>query len=187
MKLLICEGGDRTGKDTLINQLCSLHSNIVKRHWSFPKGETNEQKTIYQKNQFGIEFSLWANLSRPDVFPDMLMLWNRSHIGELVYGTMYRDSNPTEWVLQMESIFLMDKSPEVYLVYLYADPEFVVKEDDGKSYSAKLEDKAQEIKTFHDAIDASNIMKKLKIKVNDGDKYIPQDSILQQVLQFIKS
>lgn len=187
MKLLIIEGGDRTGKDTLINQLCTLHSNVIKRHWTFPKGENNDQKTIYQKNQFGLEFTLWANLSRPNVFPDMLMLWNRSHIGELVYGSIYRDSNPASWVLQMESLFLMDESPEVYLVYLYADPEFVVKKDDGKSYSAKLDDKAREISTFHDAIDASRIGKKLKIKVNNGDNYVPQDLILQQVLHFIKS
>jgi thymidylate kinase len=49
MKLLIIEGCDRTGKDTVINTICSLYSNVIKSHWGYPKGESNDQKTKYQK------------------------------------------------------------------------------------------------------------------------------------------
>ena len=113
------------------------------------------------------------------------MIWNRSHIGEMVYGSIYRNSNPQDWVMQLEDQFNFDKDLDVYLVYLYADPEFVVKEDDGKSYSAKLEDKRKEIDEFHNAINKSKILNILKIKVNEDQDYIDQQEIVKDVKQFL--
>ena len=184
MKLLIVEGQDRCGKDSLISEICSSYSNAIKRHWSFPKGETNEEKTEYQKKSFLWEFNFF-NEMRKVWQKDSIMIWNRSHIGEMVYGSIYRNSNPQDWVMQLEDQFNFDKDLDVYLVYLYADPEFVVKEDDGKSYSAKLEDKRKEIDEFHNAINKSKILNILKIKVNEDQDYIDQQEIVKDVKQFL--
>jgi thymidylate kinase len=186
MKLLIVEGTDRCGKDSLINEICNSYSNVVKRHWSFPLGNTNEEKTSYQKTSFLWEFNFF-NEMRKVLQKDSIMVWNRAHIGEMVYGSIYRDSKPHEWVMQLEEQFEFDKDPDVYLVYLHADPEFVVKEDDGKSYSAKLEDKTREILTFNNAISLSKIPKVLNIKVNEGEDYISHESIVNSVKEFLNT
>lgn len=187
MKLIIIEGTDRTGKDTLVNRLIADNRNVVKRHWSFPKGATNEEKTKYQKRSFNEEFFFYdlLNLHAPN---DMIMIWNRAHIGELVYGTIYRDSQPESWVWDLEYEHNFDVSTEVYLILLYADPEFVAAKDDGKSYSAKLEDKTKEINAFLGAFDKSTIQKKIKIKVNeDRHSYKNHDAIYEEVTKFISN
>lgn len=188
MKLLILEGLDRCGKDTLIQSICARFPNLIKRHWGYPKGDTNEEKAEHQQRQFLWEFSFHKK-NKYDFFTDneMLMIWNRSHIGEYVYGTIYRDSHPETWIPELESGFHFDTNPNIYLVFLYADPEFLIKEDDGNSYSTKIDDKTREIDTFHQAIDGSKIQKKLKIKVNEGQEYINKDDILTQVIEFINS
>ena len=71
------------------------------------------------------------------------------------------------------------------MILLYADPEFVAAKDDGKSYSAKLEDKTKEIDAFLSAFEKSSIPKKIKIKVNDGNNYVSQDAIYSEVNEFI--
>jgi len=185
MKLIIIEGTDRTGKDTLVNRLMSDNRNVVKRHWSFPKGNTNDEKTRYQKRSFNEEFHFFElmKLHAPD---DTLMIWNRAHLGEFVYGTIYRDSNPESWVWKLEEDHFFDLDTDVYLILLYADPEFVAAKDDGKSYSAKIEDKTKEINAFLDSFDKSQIQNKLKIKVNeDRDSYKAHDEIYEQVQKFI--
>lgn len=184
MKLIIIEGTDRTGKDTLVNRLIADNRNVIKRHWSFPKGETNEQKTAYQKKSFNEEFFFydWLNIHAPE---DMIMIWNRAHLGEFVYGTIYRDSKPETWVWNLEEEHDFDVNTEVYMILLYADPEFVAAKDDGKSYSAKLEDKTKEINAFLSAFEKSSIPKKIKIKVNDGNNYVSQDAIYSEVNEFI--
>jgi thymidylate kinase len=186
MKLLAIEGCDRVGKDLLINEIIKRYSNTVKRHWAFPKGNSNEEKTQYQKDTFLREFELHKYLN-VRIENDSLMIWNRSHIGEMVYGSLYRDSKPEEWVMNLEKDFSFHTDKSIYLVYLYADAEFIIKEDDGNSYSKKLSDKSQELISFASAIHSSSIIKKLSIKVNHNDKYINQEIILNQVLNFLNT
>jgi thymidylate kinase len=184
MKLLIIEGTDRTGKDSLVNEICKSFPNAVKRHWSFPQGTTNEEKTQWQKDQFLKEFKLYKTLNE-SLEKDSIMIWNRSHIGELVYGSVYRNSNPKDWVMFLEYAFDWIDNPEIFLVYLYADAEFVVKHDDGNSYSAKLADKKKELEVFREGISLSSVKNTLKIKVNEGDEYINQEHIFKSVKNFI--
>lgn len=185
MKLIICEGPDRCGKDTLLNRLVDETLNVIKRHWGFPKGNTNDEKTQYQKEMFLHEFYL-HKVFNEHIGRDGVMFWNRSHLGEFVYGTIYRNSNPESWVWELEKIWEFNENPEIYLILLYADPEFVAKKDDGNSYSAKIEDKTKEISAFLNAFDKSVIKRKLKIKINEGDQYRNKDTIYQEVKQFIK-
>jgi thymidylate kinase len=185
MKLLIIEGQDRCGKDSLINAISAEYPNIIKRHWSFPKGSTNEDKTTYQKDSFNWEFENYRVTKSRRYQQNNLMIWNRAHLGELVYGSLYRNSNPENWVMQLEEEYEFHKDPDVYLVYLYADPEFIVKKDDGESYSAKLDDKRAELEVFMKAFKDSKIIHKLAIKVNEGDSYVSKESIINQVKQLL--
>jgi len=182
MKLLIIEGTDRTGKDTLVKALMDKHPNSEMVHWGYPVGDTNDEKTEYQKTSFGYLmrwFKFKKNVSNLD-----LLIWNRSHIGEYVYGTIYRDSYPQSWIPALEEEFLKDDY-NVYLILLQADADFIVTQDDGKSYSAKLEDKETEILKFEEAFNNSIILNKIKIKVNNGNEYISADVITEIVEQAV--
>lgn len=184
MKLIIIEGTDRTGKDTIIDKLVEENRNVIKKHWSFPKGNTNEEKTQFQKKSFFENFEMYSLLNK-HISDDTVMIWNRSHIGELVYGTLFRDSNPESWVWQLENFFGFDKNTEIYLILLYADAEFVTAKDDGNSYSSKLEDKKKEIEKFLAAYEKTSISNKIKIKVNQDSNYIDFVQIYNQIKRFI--
>jgi hypothetical protein len=177
MKLIICEGLDRCGKDTLISNLSAKFPQVLMRHWSFPQGDSNDDKTQWQKDSFLNEMQKWDIVKDEDY--NEPLIWNRSHIGEYVYGTIYRDSQPSTWIPKLEKRYLTGKN--VYLIFLYADAEFLLKEDDGLSYSIRREDKELEIERFHEAIDNSIIINKLKIKVNDGQHYISETEILNKI------
>lgn len=184
MKLIIFEGLDRCGKDSLIEELSTNLSNYTIRHWSFPKGETNEEKTAWQKNSFNDEFSHYVFLKSR--FPGHILFWNRSHLGELVYGTIYRDSQPHTWVPRLESDYGMENDNEVYLIHLTADAEFIAAQDDGKSYSDTVENKQKEIDAFQASVDSSKISNKLTIKVNNGKTYRDFHSIADEIRSFVR-
>jgi thymidylate kinase len=185
MKLLIIEGADNTGKDTLINALSESNPNVIKRHWSYPVGDTNEEKTLHQVSTFISEFSLYNKLKNLEHLEGTLMIWNRSHIGEMVYGKIYRNSSPDNWVMQLEELSGIANDPDVYLVYLHGDPEFLASVDDGLSYSADMSDKIFEQYMFAEAVDKSAIKNLLTLKINSGDSYVDQSTIIDNVLEFI--
>lgn len=181
MKLLIIEGLDNVGKDTLINSLIEQYPNSKMVHWGYPQGNTNEEKTAYQEMSFGYymrEYSFLKARNKLD-----LLIWNRSHIGECVYGPMYRESD-SQWIYDLEKEFLVNSS-EVYLVYLHGDIEFLLKNDDGESFTTDINKKLHEQKLFNEAVNQSQITNKLKIKVNDGNNYINKSGICTTVTSFI--
>lgn len=183
MKLIIFEGCDQLGKDSLIEELSAQLRNYTIRHWSFPEGKTNDEKTAWQYASFNNEFSHYTFLKSK--FPQHVLFWNRSHLGELVYGTLYRDSIPKQWVPLLENTYDMNNDLDVYLIHLTADAEFIARKDDGHSYSASVESKQKEIITFQNAIDNSKITNKLTIKVNDGNNYRDLQTISQEIRGFI--
>jgi len=190
MKLLIIEGPDRCGKNTLIKNLTSQAENFVVRHFGSVKGETDMEKRNFQFQFFKKEFelaSLRPRFEMPDKerYPRDIWIWNRAHLGEFVYGKMYRNTNPEEWVMKMESLFAMDIDPSVHLLLLTADPEFLCKRDDGLSFTADVEKKKKEIENFEKAFNTSKIMNKKILNVSNGENYLDAAIILDEVNKFL--
>jgi thymidylate kinase len=190
MKLLIIEGPDRCGKNTLIKNLTSQAENIVVRHFGSVKGENDMEKRNFQFQFFKKEFelaSLRPRFEMPDKerYPRDIWIWNRAHLGEFVYGKMYRDTKPEEWVMKMESLFAMDIDPSVHLLLLTADPEFLCKRDDGLSFTADIEKKKKEIENFEKAFNTSKIMNKKILNVSNGENYLDAAIILDEVNKFL--
>lgn len=192
MKLLIIEGPDRCGKNTLIKNLTAQAENYVVRHFGSAKGTDDFEKRDHQFQFFKKEFALAAirpQFSMPDKdrYPRDIWIWNRAHLGEFVYGKMYRDTNPEQWVMQMETMFGMDIDPSVYLLLLTADPEFLCKNDDGESFTTDIEKKKSELYRFDVAFDKSKIINKMRLNVTNGsESYIDEDIILDTVNKFLK-
>lgn len=186
MKLIIIEGTDRTGKDTLVKGLteyfAGMETAVMIKHWGFPIGRTNEEKNAYQKESFRAEFGRFNSLRGSE---NMAVIWNRAHLGEMVYGPLYRQSDPKCWIIGLEEEFRFDKDPEIFLIYIKADPEFLINHDDGKSFSNELVNKQMELRLFREAYESSKIMNKLMIKVNEKDEYIEPKRILDEAIRFI--
>jgi thymidylate kinase len=190
MKLLIIEGPDRCGKNTLIKNLTSQSENYVVRHFGSAKGKSDLEKRNFQFQFFKKEFALAAlrpQFEIPDKerYPRDIWIWNRAHLGEFVYGKMYRETHPEEWVMQMESLFGMDLDPSVHLLLLTAPAEFLCKRDDGLSFTKNVMEKQAEISAFKNAFDQSKIINKKILDVSNGDEYLDQAIILQQVNEFL--
>jgi thymidylate kinase len=181
-KLIIIEGQDRSGKDTLIRNLQIKYPSSRTTHWGYPSGKTNDEKTEWQKSSFKSEFENWKLSKELNVLD--YVIWNRSHIGEYVYGTLYRNSEPSTWIPALEDEYLKN-DPDVYLVFLSADPVFTLSQDDGNSYSVKLDDKKLELQAFSSAVESSAIRNKITFSVHNENGYYPAEGILHQVLKFI--
>ena len=190
MKLLIIEGPDRCGKNTLIKGLTSQAENYVVRHFGSAKGETDFEKRNFQFQFFKKEFELASMRHRfempdKDRYPNDIWIMNRAHLGEFVYGKLYRETNPEEWVMQMENLFGMDIDPSVYLLLLTADPDFLCRNDDGQSFTNDVRKKRNEIYLFENAFKESSIINKMHINVSNGESYLDQDIILDSVNNFL--
>ena len=188
MKLIIIEGTDRTGKDTLCNHLKENADQLIYRHWGFPEGKDNVERIRYQQKSFKKEFDLYNSISKDEYFSkgdNNYMIWNRSHLGEVVYGTLYRDYDPEKWVYNLETLYAFDQKPEIYLIWLYADAEFVCANDDGESFTNDVTQKKTEIALFEKAFNNSIIQHKLKVQVNEGNSYRDRREITESVTSFI--
>ena len=191
MKLLLIEGPDRCGKNTLIRNLVAQAENTVVRHFGPPRGEDDHEKRNFQFHFFKKEFSLISFRSQFEMtdkerYPRDIWIWNRTHLGEFVYGKMYRNTNPEEWVMQMESLYGLDLDPSVYLLLLTAPPKFLCGKDDGLSFSSNVTDKQSEILAFRRAFEESRILNKKILDVADNEgNYLPAKEILSKVNKFL--
>jgi len=191
MKLLIIEGPDRCGKNTLVQGLLSQSENSVVRHFGSAKGKDDQEKRNFQYQFFKKEFSLASlrpQFEMPDKerYPRDIWIWNRAHLGEFVYGKMYRNTHPEQWVIQMETLFGFDLDPSVHLLLLTAPAEFLCKRDDGMSFTDDIKMKEAEISSFRDAFHNSAIINKMILDVSNGDEYLDKDTILHKVNKFLK-
>ena len=199
MKHIIIEGGDRLGKSTIIDSLNKHfnYDNVTIRHFgkppkTFPSGFSPLE---FQAECFDKEAELMVYLRQfeNDVFNyfENVLIWNRAHLGEYVYGQMFRGQDPLgikKYLESYESKYLIDHPDETYLFLLTAnDPEFFLSKEDGNSFSQSLEEKERELRLFDEAFENSLIDKKFKIIVNNGKEFLPKDMIFSYVTQFLKT
>lgn len=134
--LIIIEGPDRVGKDTLISGLVSSNLLIYPRvvHSSKPKEPTKSYYTEYYKDAY-------TKLNKLSV--DIIM--NRSAIGEYVYGPMYRNNHYELNELVNHNDYVKD----FVLVFTLIDkPETLLQREDGESFGTTLEQKTEEVNRF---------------------------------------
>lgn len=186
MKLIIIEGTDNSGKDTLINNLCNHYINekIEVKHFEKPKSKTNEECAKEQDKSF-IDF-----VKSLDASEDKIVILNRAWYGELVYGTLYRGRNKNEvlsMIWECEKI-LIDSKIDVSYILLYADPVFLSKNEDGLSISKgdpDLIDKEDFL--FIQSLNKSILSNKKLIEVNIGGKWVKPEKILEKTINLVEN
>lgn len=195
MKLLIIEGTDCVGKSTIIQQLVKYYDeyNITIRHFGRPKGNN---VNLFQYNAFLNEVKIVNDIYNNDInfhrHYKNIIIWNRSHIGEYVYGQLYRNVSE-ENALKLIDIInnklnnidtFNNDNIDIKVIYLYASSELLAKKEDGESISKKKEDKEKELLLFNNIIDKINY-NKIKIDVSNNNEFRNINDIFTEITQFI--
>ena len=118
-----------------------------------------------------------------------VVIMNRSHYGEYVYGQIYRKrsgANIMKMINKVDNILENRKDLKIkYIQLLSTSTELRKRNDDNKSLSLLDEQKMeQENKLFLDIYDYSNFDKKI-IYVNKNDSFRPKQDILNEAIDFL--
>jgi thymidylate kinase len=153
---IIIEGQDRCGKDTLINniikeykipfQVLHYYANRGKDYKTFGSDLYNNMFDIFHQQQFVIA--------------------NRAHLGEKVYGPLYRKQNG-DYIDSIEKKF---NTKSILLIVLVDEPENLIARDDGDSHSIDSDLKLKEKELFTKAYEDSTIKEKMIININNLDE-----------------
>lgn len=171
-KILIIEGPDNCGKDTLIRTIALTKKVIVKHCFKPAVCYLPEESLRLQKEQFLVLADEIIKLYKENEYDYIIM--NRFHYGEMIYGQMYRNENPDdirEMIREVDKRLTSNvKQEDIGLVVLTAtDPSFLAKNEDGLSLSNGKQDLIKkEIDTFWDVFHMSLIPNKALIYVDDG-------------------
>lgn len=172
-KVLIIEGPDNCGKDTLIKTIMQT-SKVKVMHCSRPAHSDDPKESLRLQHE---EFSSIAESiieSYKKNKYDFIII-NRFHYGEWVYGQMYRNEDPDSI---KEMIFDIDKQltssigqEDIGLALLTAtDPAFLSKNEDGLSLSeGKKELIKKECDMFFEAYRMSLLPNKSFVYVDNGN------------------
>ena len=125
-------------------------------------------------------FNLMLHLSK---FKNAGMICDRSHLGEMVYGPIYRNYTG-EYVLDIEAVYNVMKTfwDNVILITLVDKPERLIERDDGLSFSIDVDKKTTEINNFKNAHDKSTIKHKYIIDIETFDA----DAVKQIATEYIE-
>jgi len=181
MKLIIIEGTDNTGKDTLISKILEKYAIATIIHCGKPKSKTNadiEQDMLFDN---------YCNHIINNKFESSdVIIMNRSHIGEYVYGTLYRGRSKDKVINMINNInakLSTKKDLSIYYIQLLCESANLLKNnEDGQSLSnGKVDKIMKESKLFKEIFDIVNIENKKLIFVNDGDKFRSREDIFDEV------
>jgi len=184
MKLIIIEGTDNTGKDTLIAKLLEKYPTVTLIHCGKPLTKK------YSADEQDLLFNIYAsNIVNGSYSNTHAIIMNRSHIGEYVYGVLYRNRHSTDVAIMINKINdMISQCCDVYYVQLLCSSEFLLsKNEDSQSLSkGNVEKIEKEKERFLKIFEASKLNKKL-IWVNDGDHFRSREDIFNEVWSFINS
>ena len=185
MKIIIIEGPDNTGKNTLIQNIIDNNKVVKLVHCDKPVSNDPFEE------QYKL-FSLHAYNAIQDSRNDDIdvIVFNRYYQGEYVYGQMYRNGDPDKikkMVFEIENYLINNIGKDnIYYVQLTSTSANLLKRnDDGKSLSgADIEKMKKEIDLFNEIYDFS-ILNKHKITINENDEFRTREDILTEFNDFI--
>ena len=158
MSIYIVEGLERCGKTTTVNFLRSVIQNpklIVHHSAKPPSGLTKEESQNWSTVHYTEVLSTFEDLSKKQGF-DIIM--DRGHLGEYVYGHMYRGNHKDDQYMFYGESFINLK--DTYLILLTDNPSNVLSREDGQSLSTSEEKITLERNRFIEAFNRSRIQNK---------------------------
>ena len=204
VKHIIIEGIDHIGKDTLINQLQNcyggfiIHSEKPKRLKLYKTLALNQFSKILTSNEVyktdGVtSLYLPEYLYQCDYFNTIFrnmnflssqvpFIYNRLHLGEYVYGALYRNYTEEMQNKVFELEKLITDNDNVYLIQLLIhNPKRRAKDDDAFAN----DNGEEEQKLFQEAFEKSGIKHKKLIYVDDAKNWKTPKKIYNEVIDFL--
>lgn len=157
--IIIVEGLDNVGKTSVIERLNKdiyLINNKPTLMLHYGKTYNLKHGKIQYKNAFKLIKKLHKKYN---------LIFDRLHGGEVVYSPIYRNYFG-DYVYEYEKTIA--NIDDVHLLYLYTSPEILFEREDGKSQSNKDIDLIrEELRSFDNFVDQSNIKNKHIIETNN--------------------
>lgn len=200
MVVLIFEGVDNLGKSTIISKLTDRYKglyDVVLMHASAPQCREGEDPFEIQKRRFSQAFAKCSSLAMQEfvlVYNNKnLVFMDRSHIGEYVYGQIYRNGDPEKIMEMIKDIHNKHLYFTSVVVHLEASPEFVIKHDDNNSFTSgydsekRLKTVKKEIDLFNECFEKLHPLNYMKINVETVDgNYRDIDNICDEIISNLK-
>lgn len=184
-KVIIIEGPDNCGKDTLIKRLSDYYSNNVKVLHAC-KPTSDDLFTFYRDGIVHDTLDAYYSNNLKAV------IHNRSMYGEYVYGNKYRSKSKSYlakliYNLEVGQFRTFIAEHDLYFILLTCDnADLLVRNDDGNSISNKKSDIKDEIDSFNEIYRLSSIKNKCNVKVNIGSGFRPKEDIFNDIINFIE-
>lgn len=172
-KIVIFEGPDNVGKGTQISKCWKKVANSVDEYgypfwWHYANFGIEDNERCKEQSAL-IYTSMFRSLFLENMRGNTILV-DRSHLGEWVYGYIYRNYE-AEFIWSIEEMFNQSKLwDSVYLITFIDEPENLIKRDDGLSFSTDLEKKKLEVARFVDAHERSRIVNKCLIDIKGKDE-----------------
>lgn len=163
--ILILEGMDRCGKSTLVEQLRKQYflnnTRVLVHHSSSPPKVANPNEWEVQHYKSLLDASYMLNYTH-----DFDVIFDRFHLGAVVYGKKYRNADPED-IYAIENMYI-HPNDEIALVLLTDWTHNIMERDDENS----LEDGPSEFDetriAFEEAFKRSIIPNKLHINIHEN-------------------
>jgi thymidylate kinase len=163
--MIVCiEGVDRCGKSTVCSHLQNEHG-FGYMHFSKPEGSNNLERAHFQKGTFDRMFKFVEALEKQEAN----IVLDRAHLGELVYGPMYRGDSGVDlsYIHELERLY---GGSMILILMVHQNLDVIRDRDDGLGFDISKLEKEQEL--FVSAFIDSQISTKTILDVTDLD--IPQ-------------
>lgn len=197
MKIIIIEGTDNVGKDTVINRLQKEFISCPIIHSEKPPVGSNKDMAAFQQTSFcfllGDTLFQYVTVSKMGIGDEFALIHNRSWYGEYVYGCLYRDNNPKivkNMIHTLETILTNTvKEDDLCFITLLADDmDFLSRNEDGLSMSGGKQELIKiETDRFKEIFNDSIIKNKHIVYVNDGSEFRHPDDIYNEVLSYVNN
>ena len=160
--LLIIEGMDRCGKSTLVENLRKKYfknPNIMAHHSSSPPAveDPNGWEIEHYESLFIASKRLVNQLSYDIIF-------DRFHLGAIVYGEKYRNADPQP-IYDLDRRFLSGYK-NAALILLTDNNDGIASRDDGESLEKNMDDFTYTRAAFTNAFNQSTCRHKLHINIS---------------------
>lgn len=163
--ILIIEGMDRCGKSTLVEQ---LRKNYFYNHKIFIHHSSSPPKIVPDPNAWEVaHYSAMLDASYAlNYAHDFDIIFDRFHLGAIVYGKKYRNADPEE-IYSIEQMHI-HSNDEIALVLLTDWTNKIMERDDDDSLESSSTEFDETRMAFEEAFDRSIIPNKLHINISEN-------------------
>jgi len=172
---ILIEGPDNVGKSSQIRAIKNHFNKETFATCSLGSVKQNSPEEYIQCSKD--YFKNLVELSNYQYSIGKSSIWDRSHLGEMVYAPMYRNYSG-DFALEYEKHVI---DPDTFLFVFIDEAQNLIDRDDGLSHSVELDKKEKEIKLFEEAYEKSTIKNKTIIYING----LNEKEVTERVIRYL--